>query len=187
MPGMDRTHGNEGAAMTNRVRTTIVAVLACALLAGCGQDPPESPRAPTPDAKATGIAPVPALSLAAVHSNGAVKCNIETLGGQGFDGALPRIARSGAVPVAGWHAGGGKLLLVIHDEAQSARWSVEVPARTQRPDVSAALGSGAPAATGFAFDLDLANLAPGYYGMYLLDPATGEACAFGRTFALGQR
>lgn len=180
--------------MARQVRTTMVAALSCALLAGCGQDPPESPQPESPGAPAdaavagpVGIAPAPAPSLAAVKANGAARCNIETLGGQDFDGALPRIARSGAVPVAGWHADGGKLLLVIHDEAQSARWSVEVPARTQRPDVSKVLGGSAPAATGFAFDLDLANLAPGYYGMYLLDPATGEACAFGRTFALGQR
>ena len=171
---------------------------ACLFLAACGQDPaappsanPAAPAAPAPGEIRGSAANADAAPLKAT-ANGAAKCNIETLGGAGFEGGVPSIEHGVAVPVAGWYvdeAGkttGPDLRLVIHNEDQSKTWSLLVPARSERTDVAQSLGGDqALLASGFAFDLDLGQFVPGNYGMFLMDKRGIEsACGLGRVFVL---
>ena len=183
--------------MCNLHRNLLVATT-CLFFAACGQDPvstPVDPAVPAANASAPvvrGAAPQADASPLQATANGAAKCNIESLGRMGFEGAVPSIGRGVAVQVAGWYVDGASrttgpdLRLVIHNEDQSKTWSLRVPARSERTDVAESLGGDqAFLASGFAFDLDIEGLVPGNYGMYLMDQrGIDGACGLGRVFEL---
>lgn len=78
------------------------------------------------------------------------------------------------------------LQLVIVSEDGSKHWMAAVPSITERPDVAAAMNDPGLLNSGFAFDLDLSELQPGFYSLHLSDKARAatSVCGLGRGFAV---
>lgn len=97
---------NRSLVRSARVGLPIMAAMA---LAACGVDPPSassaSPAAPqAADAPVTGTKPVAAAGMTMAEANApAVKCNIETIGGQAMDGVYPEVNKNATVGIAGWY------------------------------------------------------------------------------------
>ena len=180
----------------------LVPVLAIAAGSGCGLEVPQpaepaaqaSPAAPTtaaPRPASAGVPLVPVDAPRIAEGNSAVvKCNIETLGGYLIDGMRPAVGATHAVEISGWYhvpgAPAAPLYLVVSSADASRQWVVQVPARTQRPDVATAQHDPAAIRSGFAFDLDLSALARGKYSMYLGDATRSSAsiCGMGHGFVV---
>ena len=92
---------------TRRLSLITLAGSLC-LVAACGMDPPPAPGqqpAAAEVSKPAGLALVERTDLTLPAANGTgVRCNIETLGGQGLEAVHPRVAADRAVPVVGWYA-----------------------------------------------------------------------------------
>lgn len=93
--------------VTRRLSLITLAGSIC-LVAACGMDPPPAPGQQPAAAEApkpAGLALVERKDLTLPAANGAgVRCNIETLGGQGLEAVHPKLAADRAVPVLGWYA-----------------------------------------------------------------------------------
>lgn len=196
---------------TRRLSLITLAGSLC-LVAACGMDPPPAPGqqpAAAEVSKPAGLALVERTDLTLPAANGAgVRCNIETLGGQGLEAVHPRVAADRAVPVVGWYAlppapaataagvaaqtppatapGARKPMLVVSSENGAKHWVVALNDLRERRDVAKALDDPALAKSGFDVELDLSALPAGYYGMHLSDDAHSaeSVCGLGRGFVI---
>jgi hypothetical protein len=171
-------------------------LVVCALLTACGERSPEASAAAaqaetasTPTSQLVGgVRPRPVDGLHMPAANGAeAKCNIETIDSTSFEAARPAVRADRTLELVGWYAGsaGSDVRLMLANEAGS-HWVVDLPQRSARPDVAASLGDDSALESGFAVSLDLSQLAPGEYGLYLADAAnnSASACGVGRGITL---
>lgn len=170
-------------------------IVASVLLAACG----ERPSAATGEGKAASesdpvsrvagrVQPQAAVGLRMPAGNGGdAKCNIETIDGIAFEGARPAVSADRTLELLGWYAGpeGADVRLVLASEA-GGYWVVGLPERLPRPDVAASLGDESALQSGFAVNLDLSELPPGQYSIYLANTANNaeSACGVGRAITL---
>lgn len=236
---------NRSVVRYSRAGLPIAALMA---LAACGVDPPATSSASSASPQAanapvTGLKPTPATGLVMAEANApAIKCNIETIGGQGMDGVYPEVNESATVGIAGWYfapdaaaatgdapgvdaqaaaatttdapaadaataataatdsagtasstaeaptpaAAATGLQLVFAMEGGAKFWSVPITATGDRPDVAQYLSLPASARSGFALDLNLTELPPANYSVYIAN-STGAAesvCGLGRGFVI---
>lgn len=165
-----------------------------AMLAGCGKDPPPAAPADSPAGATTeapevvrGIAPQPSQAALPVANSESVHCNIETIAGESMEGSNPGIASGVAVEIAGWYAGAADgATLNLASENGAERWTIALPALAERPDVATALKDESKLKAGFVSSVDLSDLKPGSYSVYLSDATQSPAsiCGLGRGFTI---
>lgn len=175
-------------------RIALAAALTVAL-AACGKtdehDQQAAAAAQAPAAAATSApmsmteTPVRTASLASKTTD----CNLESVNGVGFEGAVPSVPRNAPVVVMGWLvdvAGGvvpSKARVRIESADGASAWEQPISEWGDRGDVVAAKGNNAAfQKSGFASTLQIGALPPGQYAIYLAyDASAGEAaCAVGR-------
>lgn len=119
-------------------------------------------------------------------------CNIERVNNIGFGAEPPHASRSRPVIIDGWivdeasQAVPANLKLRLQTANGVSAWEQDVSERNERADVAGALGSDAYLQSGFRVNLDVAEMLPGDYVVYLaFDGAGSEAiCGLGRRFTL---
>ena len=119
-------------------------------------------------------------------------CNIESAGGLRFASEQPRLTRSETIGIQGWVI--DELTKTVPDNVklrlQTANavsaWEQAVTDRTERSDVAAHYGEPSYLKSGFTVNVDVPELAPGDYVVYLaFDSPHGEAiCGIGRRITL---
>lgn len=177
-----------------KLNTYVVCTLitATALLAGCGQDPPEAAKSVGGNEAAPAAMPA-GVQLVAVDGsieqaiNGSAKCNLESIAGKNLETTGVEVPISNNVQVEGWYVDvakgdvGDPVSVVIETSDLSKRWSAQVPARSERGDVDASLnGNGKFTQSGISVALDFTGLPAGDYGIYLNGSA--GPCSVGRVF-----
>lgn len=165
-----------------------------ALIAGCAERPVSAERSAPVGGSDSAEGPAPAISkgfmpkrigsLAPPRSNAeSVACNIETISSLLFEPEWPEISRGEDHEVLGWYSGpaDANLHLFIYGDG-GQHWDVPIVERQPRPDVASSIGDAVAAAPGFSVKLNLSELPPGRYGLYLANAAGDavSACGVGR-------
>ena len=120
-------------------------------------------------------------------------CNIESMNGQTFDPAVPATSADKATEVTGWLIDAKQkvvptdVLVRVESEAGDKAWEQAVTSWGDRGDIVTAQGGvAAYQKSGFNVRLDLGDLTPGAYNIYVLYGAEGQqtACGVGRRFTV---
>lgn len=175
-------------------------LFACVLaigLAGCTDH--ETHVAPQPQA---GNAEAPAPKLMSMKPTSAriagltgtsADCNIESMNGQTFDPAVPTASAAETAEVTGWLIDSKQkivptnVLVRVESEAGDKAWEQPVTSWGDRGDiVNARGGVAAYQKSGFNVRLDLGELSPGAYNIYVVygDEEQQTACGVGRRFSV---
>ncbi|MGX9718965.1 hypothetical protein [Stenotrophomonas acidaminiphila] len=182
-----------------KMKKTMLCSMLILLAAGCQQQPGSPADAPEGASQSQAAMAPAAMSMRAtdvristgVQQNG--KCNIERLNESGFGAGVPTASRAHPIMLTGWIADvasksvPGKLKVRLQTANGVSAWEQDVTERLDRADVVVALGGDdAYLKSGFRARLDVGQLAPGDYVVYLaFDGAGGEAiCGLGRRFTL---
>ena len=182
-------------------KAVLPAALLVTALTACNQkaDTPATPSA-TPAPVAVEPAPVAAkpMSMRATdvrittgaHQN--KSCNIERSNGTLFWPDQPRASRSQTIEIGGWVVDedtksvpqGVKLRLQTANGISA--WEQDISERVERKDVANNLKEEAYLKAGFKVSLDVPDLAPGDYVVYLAfdDGGTEAICGIGRRLTL---
>lgn len=172
----------------------LVWLSASLLLGACDQDRHDQPTvataAPTPVApQAARMSMHPITARISAITEKKTDCNIENANGAGFDPGIPSVSTSEIVAVSGWlidkAAGGVPIDAVVRIESQdgSSAWEQAITTWGDRGDiVSAHDNNPAFLKSGFSVPLELGELKPGPYNIYLAyGPVDKQAtCAVGR-------
>lgn len=177
----------------------IMPMVLLGLLAACSEKQAEAPTQ-QPSAEQSGTQPAARKPLSMRTTDVRLKtgaaqnksCNIETANGTLFWPEAPKATKTATIDVGGW---------IIDEESKSipnnakirlqtangiSAWEQDIVNRGDRQDVAKQLGSPDYLKSGFKVSLDVADLAPGDYVVYLaFDTPEGEAvCGIGRRLTL---
>ncbi|WP_147298565.1 hypothetical protein [Lysobacter soli] len=156
-----------------------------------GAQAPAPAAAPTPVAKPSTMRAIDYRLKVGVQQHGS--CNIESLNGVLFWPTAPTAQRVSTIEFGGWVVDGEakKVPADVKLRIQSANgvnaWEQDVVTRVDRPDVAKNLKHEDFLKAGFKVAVDLPELAPGEYVVYLAYPTQsgGDAiCGIGRRFTL---
>lgn len=184
--------------MQNQLSKAAFSAALLVVLAACNR------QAETPVAPSTATAPEPAaaaprpVSMRATEARittGAQQnksCNIERANGTLFWPDQPRVSRAQTIEIGGWIVdedtksvpSGVKLRLQTANGLSA--WEQDITERVERADVAMNLKEDAYLKAGFKVKIDVPELAPGDYVIYLaFDDAGSEAiCGIGRRITL---
>lgn len=178
-------------------KTVLPAALILTLLTACNQKPDTAPdtREPVGEVEAPATKPTSMRETDVRIITGAQQnksCNIERANGTLFWPDQPRVSRAHTIEIGGW---------IVDEDAKSvpdgvklrlqtanglSAWEQDVTERIERTDVANNLNEEAYLKAGFKVNLDVPELAPGDYVIYLaFDDAGNEAiCGIGRRITL---
>lgn len=174
-------------------------LLSAGTLAGCHE-----PNQPAPAAEHKPVEQVPAPATAAADGKPAAlvayqpessvselkTCNLESLDGSPFQGQKIAVSAAKPIQLAGWvfspQMDVPQYVLRFEDKASSHYFQAPFAQAVARPDVATSLKEPA-ASMGFSVSLDLKNLPPANYHVYLAatDGKTLAACDNGRIVTVG--
>lgn len=183
-------------------KAVLPAALVLTLLTACNQkaDTPAAPATATQPAATEPAATAPAkpMSMRATDvriTTGAQQnksCNIERANGTLFWPDQPRVSRAQTVEIGGWivdeetKSVPGTVKLRLQTANGVSAWEQDVTERVERKDVANNLKEEAYLKAGFKVNVDVPDLAPGDYVIYLAfdDAGTEAICGIGRRITL---
>lgn len=180
-------------------KVAVLPIVIIALMVGCTEKTDDSQSAPVVAAHVADPAPT-FKPLSMRQTDFRLKtgmsqnksCNIESVNGVLFWPDQPSASRTRSIGIVGW---------IINEESETvpdnvkirlqtangvSAWEQDIVMRVDRQDVAKHYAEDAYLKSGFKVDLDIAELTPGEYVVYLaFDSSAGEAiCGIGRRFTL---